>query len=254
MSSGKGKIQSMLKEGKLTPEQSELLSGAIDHSEKRREQVLQDSKQVNNEQSFVAKLSLKLCITFVTVLVVSVLGLLCLSTYNRIVILDNNTDASRAQIAAVLQRRMDLIPNLVETVKGYAKHEKETLTAVMAARAQAQGSLDKLANSEERLNADMDEIIASQTVLSGSLRSVLALVERYPDLKANSNFMALQDQLEGTENRISVQRQRYNSDVKVYNTKIQTLPGNIVAAIMNFEEKDYFEAKQEANDAPKIKF
>ena len=163
-------------------------------------------------------------------------------------------EEAKAQIETVIQRRLDLIPNLVETVKGYAQHEREVLLKVTQARAKAQTLLEKISSKKSLTKEDLAALSASQSELTRTLKSLFALVENYPDLKASINFLALQDQLEGTENRIAVARQRYNYAVRIYNTKIKTFPGNIIAPMFGFEEKDYFEAKNEAEEPVKVRF
>src|SRR5690242_19365269 len=171
---------------------------------------------------------------------------------NQLVTLEQNVNEKWAQVQNVYQRRADLVPNLVETVKGFAAQEKSVLTEVTQARAGATGV--KL--TPEALNDPqaMQKIAAAQGQLSGALSRLLVTVERYPDLKSNQNFLALQSQLEGTENRITVERQRFNEAVREYNTRIRLFPGSIVASLRGFKEKAYFEATPGAQEAPKVKF
>jgi len=172
--------------------------------------------------------------------------------YNSLVVLKENVDEKWAQVENVYQRRLDLIPNLVATVKGYASHEKDTLEAVVRARAEAMqtkvdaGSL----SDEEKFRA----FTRAQDSLSSALSRLLVVVERYPDLKASQNFLALQSQLEGTENRISVERRRFNEAVRKYNTTIKRFPTNVIAGIFNFKEVAYFKSAKEAASAPKVEF
>ena len=162
--------------------------------------------------------------------------------YNTFVRLDQAVKSAWAQVENQLQRRYDLIPNLVETVKGYAKHEREVLTEVTNARAKVGGA------------GTVPDKIAANNELSGALSRLLLVVERYPDLKANQNFLHLQDELAGTENRIAVERMRYNDAVKIYNQEIRTFPANIIAGIFGFKEAAFFEAPKEAKAAPQVKF
>jgi LemA protein len=158
-----------------------------------------------------------------------------------------------ADIESTLQRRADLIPNLVETVKGYASHERETLEAVVEARAKATSvtiSPGDLSNAEA-----MNKMQAAQGNLSSALSRLLLVVERYPDLKANQNFLDLQNQLEGTENRINVARQRYNQAVNDFNASIRKFPYNLTNNFfLNLERKEYFKAEEGAGEAPKVSF
>ncbi|MDL1957711.1 MAG: LemA family protein [Candidatus Desulfofervidus auxilii] len=196
--------------------------------------------------------TLFLIIGLIIILGVSGIGLIL--TYNSLVESEKAVEEAKAQIETVIQRRLDLIPNLVETVKGYAQHEREVLLKVTQARAKAQTLLEKISSKKSLTKEDFIALSASQSELTKTLKSLFALVENYPDLKASTNFLALQDQLEGTENRIAVARQRYNYAVRIYNTKIKTFPGNIIAPMFGFREKDYFEAKEEASEPVKVRF
>ncbi len=172
--------------------------------------------------------------------------------YNNLVTLEEGVNQAWAQVSNQYQRRADLIPNLVETVKGYAKHESETLEGVIQARANATG----LNVTPEVLN-DPEAFSKFQKVqgeISSALSRLMAVVENYPNLKANENFLALQSQLEGTENRITVERQRFNETVQGYNTRIRHFPTNIFAGMFGFEKKLYFEAQEGAEVAPKVQF
>jgi LemA protein len=171
---------------------------------------------------------------------------------NQLVTLEQNVNEKWAQVQNVYQRRADLVPNLVETVKGFAAQEKSVLTEVTQARAGATGV--KL--TPEALNDPqaMQKFAAAQGQLSGALSRLLVTVERYPDLKSNQNFLALQSQLEGTENRITVERQRFNEAVREYNTRLRLFPASVVAGMMGFKPKAFFEASPGSDVAPKVKF
>lgn len=160
-------------------------------------------------------------------------------------------DAQWAQVENVYQRRADLIPNLVATVKGYAEHESETLQAVVDARSKATQTTIDASN----LSADkIKEFQQAQDGLSSALSRLLVIQEAYPDLKANENFKELQSQLEGTENRISVERKKFNDAAREYNTYIRKFPSNLIAGMFNFESKPYFEADKGAEKAPTVEF
>ncbi len=166
-----------------------------------------------------------------------------ISVYNNLVNLDEGVDTAWAQVETVLQRRFDLIPNLVNTVKGYALHERGLLEEITKLRSQwgaAKGSEAKA---------------KSATELESALGRLMVVVEKYPDLKANQNFLALQDELAGTENRISVERRRYNDTVREYNIAIRRFPANMLAGTLGFAKRDaYFEADEKAKSAPKVEF
>ena len=182
---------------------------------------------------------------------VIVLPLLSSCGYNNMVSQSEGVDQAWANVQSQQQRRADLIPNLVNTVKGYADFEQETLTKVIEARAKAtQTTIDPSNLTAENLKQFQE----AQCQLSGALSRLLVTVERYPDLKANQNFLELQAQLEGTENRISVARDAYNTASKDYNTYIKQFPRVIYAGWFNFEPKPYFEADAGAKDAPKVEF
>ena len=151
----------------------------------------------------------------------------------------------------VYQRRADLIPNLVNTVKGYATHEKSTLEGVIEARSKATQIKVDVENLTPEALAKYQK---AQGELGSALGRLLAITENYPDLKANQNFLELQSQLEGTENRITVERQKYNETARVYNTSIREFPRNILASMFGFEKKPYFEAQEGSNVAPKVEF
>ena len=171
--------------------------------------------------------------------------------YNNMVTEDENVQNAWAQVENVYQRRADLIPNLVATVKGYAEHESATLENVIAARAKATQMTIDPANLSEEAIAKFNE---AQGELSTALGRLLLIQENYPDLKANQQFSELQAQLEGTENRIATERMKFNDAAKVYNTMIRKFPDNIIASIFGFEKKGYFEAKAGADVAPVVEF
>lgn len=171
--------------------------------------------------------------------------------YNGMVSKEEQVTSAWSQVENVYQRRADLIPNLVATVKGYAAHEKETLEGVINARSKAtQTTVDPTKMNEESIK----KFQAAQGELSSALGRLMVIVERYPDLKANQNFLELQAQLEGTENRITVERQKFNEIAQGYNTYIRQFPKNIIAGIFGFERKAYFEAKEGSDVAPKVEF
>lgn len=171
--------------------------------------------------------------------------------YNNMVKLDEGVQAAWSQVENVYQRRADLIPNLVATVKGYAAHEQETLEGVISARSRAtQITVDP----ENLTPEELAKFQNAQGELGSALGKLLAITENYPDLKANTNFLELQSQLEGTENRITVERQKFNEAARTYNTTIRQFPKNIVAGMFGFEKKPYFEAQEGANQAPKVEF
>lgn len=163
-------------------------------------------------------------------------------TYNSLVTMDESAKGAWAQVENQLQRRYDLIPNYVETVKGYAKHEKEVFIKVTEARSKVAGA------------KNISEKIETNNQLSSALARLLVVVERYPDLKANTNFIRLQDELAGTENRIAVERRRFNEAVKAFNIKIRSFPTNMIAGMFGFEKATFFEVPKERQEAPKVKF
>ena len=192
-----------------------------------------------------------------TIIWVAVLGVLAIAIiwgvgrYNAIITAEENVNTAWSQVENQYQRRADLIPNLVETVKGYAAHESETLEGVIAARAKAtQVVVDPTNASAEQIAAFQ----AAQGELSQALGRLMAISENYPDLKANQNFGALQSQLEGTENRITVARNNFNEVARQFNTMIRRFPTNIIANMMSMEKRAYFEATEGADVAPKVEF
>lgn len=175
------------------------------------------------------------------VLVVAV-ALFVVAIYNRLVVLRNRVDNAWSQIDVQLKRRYDLIPNLVETVKGYASHEKETLERVIQARNMAMSA------------QGVEQQGQAENMLTGALKSLFALAEAYPDLKANQSFLDLQDKLTDAENKIAYARQFYNDSVMSLNTAVETFPNNLIAGMFNFKQRQYFEAEEAASQAPKVSF
>jgi LemA protein len=191
-------------------------------------------------------------LTWVVVLgILAALTLWVVNVYNALVQLEEQVETEWAQVENQYQRRIDLIPNLVATVKGYATHEQETFEGVVNARAKATAiTIDPSNATPEQLAAYQN----AQGELSQALGRLMAVAENYPELKANENFRDLQAQLEGTENRIAVARQNFNDSAKNYNLKVRRFPGNIIAGLFGFEKKPYFEAEEGAEKAPKVEF
>ena len=190
----------------------------------------------------------------ITIVVIVVLALLLFrgcGSYNRLVTLNEQVNREWANVENVYQRRADLIPNLVNTVKGYAAHEQETFTRVVEARANAtRVTIDPSNMTEE----DLRRFQAAQGQLNSALSRLIAVAENYPDLKANQNFLELQAQLEGTENRIAVERRKFNETVTVYNSEIRKFPVVIFAGMLGFKYRPYFEAAEGAQEAPQVQF
>lgn len=189
----------------------------------------------------------------VTVIVVIIIALFfwVKNSYNGLVKADEQVKAAWSQVENVYQRRADLIPNLVATVKGYAEHESETLESVVEARSRA----TQMTVDPENLDAEqIAEFQKAQGELSQALGRLIMLQENYPDLKANQNFRDLQAQLEGTENRIATERMKFNETARSYNTMVRSFPKNIFASMFGFEAKGYFEASEGAQTAPKVEF
>lgn len=187
----------------------------------------------------------------ITIVVIALVAIWSISSYNGLVSMDENVSNQWANVETQYQRRSDLIPNLVNTVKGYAKHESQTLEAVMAARSQAtQVKIDPSNCTPQQLAAYQK----AQGDVTTALGKLLAITENYPDLKANQNFLELQSQLEGTENRINVARKDFNDTAKKYNTSLRRFPRNIIASMFGFEKRNYFEAEAGAEKAPKVEF
>jgi LemA protein len=194
-------------------------------------------------------------------LVILVLGVLivggsAVGTYNSLVQLDQAVQAQWAQVQNVYQRRADLVPNLVETVKGAAAFEKDTFIQVAEARSRAGQVTSQAAGAPPATQQDLDKFQQAQAQLGGALSRLMVVVEKYPELKATQNFRDLQAQLEGTENRITVERMRFNEAAQAFNTKLQSFPTNLIAGFFGgkFKDKPYFKAQEGAETAPKVKF
>lgn len=187
----------------------------------------------------------------ITLVVACVIVIWCVTGYNGLVSMDEGVQNKWADVETQYQRRADLIPNLVNTVKGYAAHEKETLEGVVKARSEA---TSVKIDAENMTAEQMAQYQKAQNGVSSALSKLLLVVEKYPDLKANQNFLELQSQLEGTENRITVARRDFNGAAKEYNTAIRKFPKNILAGMFGFEKKAYFEAQEGAEKAPEVQF
>lgn len=191
-----------------------------------------------------------IALAVIAVIVLALFGW-CKNVYNGMVSAEEGVSAAWAQVENVYQRRADLIPNLVATVKGYAEHESSTLESVVEARAKA----TQVTVNPEKLSPEaLAQFNQAQGELSSALGRLLMITENYPELKANENFRDLQAQLEGTENRISTERMKFNETARSYNTMIRKFPNNIMASIFNFESKGYFQAQEGAATAPKVEF
>ena len=178
-------------------------------------------------------------------IVLLLVGFWFFGTRNSLVSLKEDVEMQQSQIETTLQRRNDLIPNLVATVKGYANHEEAVFTEIADARSKLAGSIE---------SGDMESISEANTALDSALSKLLAISENYPDLKASEQFIALQDELAGTENRIAVARQYYNEKLNTYNTKVQKFPSSIVAGLSGYYPMEYFEADEGANEVPTVNF
>jgi len=192
-------------------------------------------------------------IVIALLILVGIGGLMAISGYNRLVHLSQGVDAQWAQVQNVYQRRADLIPNLVSTVSGAANFEKSTLTEVTNARASV-GKVSIDPNAAPTDPAKLAQYEQSQQALSGALSRLLVVAERYPDLKANANFLGLQSQLEGSENRIAVERARFNESARAYNAALKTFPMVFLAPMMGFQPKPYFAAEAGSEKPPKVDF
>ena len=189
--------------------------------------------------------------TIILIAAIAAVAMWAISAYNGMVKMDESVSTAWSNVENQYQRRTDLIPNLVNTVKGYAAHEKETFEAVVSARSKAtQMTIDADELTPEKLQAYQK----AQGEIGAALGRLLAITENYPELKANENFKELQAQLEGTENRISVERRNFNEVARSYNTAIRTFPKSLLAGMFGFEKRPYFEAEEGANKAPEVKF
>lgn len=186
------------------------------------------------------KKTLIIVVALVVVIVAIALGVI--GSYNKMIDMREQVTNAQANVQTMLQRRADLIPNLVATVKGYAAHEEGVFTAVSDARAKLAGA------------STVDEMNEASTALDSAISRLLVVVENYPDLKADKNFINLQDELAGTESRIAIARKDYNDTAKTYNTKIQKFPTSVIAGIFNFEQAEYFKASDEASTVPSVSF
>ncbi len=187
-------------------------------------------------------------------IVFAVLGIAFLFTYNDLVDANNRVDEARAQIETAYQRRADLVPNLVSSVKAYVKHEKSVLENITKLRASINSLMPKSKGDKNLSSKDIKKYMESQKLLGGAIKQLFAVSENYPDLKASENFLALQDQLEGTENRINMTRQFYNSTVRKYNTKVKRFPGNLVAPLFDMKVQPFFKSSKGSSEAVKVKF
>ena len=193
----------------------------------------------------------KLTVTLIVLAVVAVVAIWAISAYNGLVKSEEKVKTAWSQVENVYQRRADLIPNLVATVKGYASHESSTLEGVVEARAKA---TQVTVSADDLTEEKIAEFQKAQGELGSALGRLMAISEAYPDLKANENFRDLQAQLEGTENRIATERKNYNQEAREYNTAIRVFPKNLVASIFGFQAKGYFEAQEGAETAPVVEF
>ena len=187
-------------------------------------------------------MSKKTTIIVAVVAVIAVIALMVISGYNSLVSKEESVDTAYSNVSVMLERRADLIPNLVNTVKGYMEHETKVIENITTARENLLGA------------KNIDEQMEANDQLTASLDALMVVVENYPDLKASENFIQLSDELAGTENRISTARKDYNDEVKSYNTAIKKIPTNILASMFGFEQKEYFEAKESATEVPEVEF
>ena len=189
--------------------------------------------------------------TIIILAIIAVVAIWSISAYNSLVNMEEGVNNKWSNVETQYQRRADLIPNLVNTVKGYATHESETLQAVIEARSKA---TQITVNAKDLTPERLAEYQKAQGAVTNALGQLLALTESYPDLKANQNFLELQAQLEGTENRINVARKDFNDTARQYNTKVRQFPQSIIAGIFGFERRPYFEAQEGTDKAPTVQF
>lgn len=204
------------------------------------------------DQTTAPKSRRGLTLTIIVVAVVLLLVFWGVGQYNSLVVLDEQVNTSWSQVENQYQRRADLIPNLVETVKGYATHERETLEGVINARAKASQPI--IQTGEGMTQEQLNQFQQAQGDLTSALNRLMVVVERYPELKADENFRQLQAQLEGTENRITTARMDFNNEAQQYNTKVRRFPTNIFAGLFGFHQRPYFQAEAGAEQAPQVKF
>lgn len=188
---------------------------------------------------------------WIIIIVIGILAFTSVSKYNSMVGMEEGVTTQWANVETQYQRRADLIPNLVNTVKGYAAHEQEVFESVTKARAEATSVKIDVSNLTD---ADIQRFQKAQSTITGALSRLLAVAERYPDLKANQNFLELQAQLEGTENRIAVERRRFNEEVRGFNTYVRRFPNNMLAGMFGFERRSAFEAAEGSEEAPDVQF
>ncbi len=209
-----------------------------------------DLSQLDAERTHTMKRSLPLMVSVIPLGILALLGVVLVLVYNGLISSREQVNAGWAQVENVYQRRLDLVPVLVDAVQTYTEHERETLTQLTEARAGALAAAGALGGAAPDSAEQLRAIEASQGRIESALARLFAVVEAYPDLKASGNFLSLQDQLEGTENRVAVERRNYNEFSRRYNTQLQTFPSNLVAQMMGFESKPYFEAEDAALEAP----
>lgn len=213
-----------------------------------------DLSQLDAERRETMQRSLPLMTGVIPLSILALLGIVLVFIYNGLISAREQVNAGWAQVENVYQRRLDLVPVLVDAVQTYTEHERDTLTELTEARAGALAASGALAGSAPVSAEQLRAIEASQGKIEAALSRLFAVVEAYPELKANRNFLSLQDQLEGTENRVAVERRNYNEFSRRYNTQLQTFPSNLVAQMMGFDAKPYFEAEAAALEAPEDPF
>ena len=237
-------------EGEYADAGREALSEITSLSRAEVDRIAQSVRgEIARESARRKKLAMVIALSFAAVVAIGVLWLMM--QYNRMVSLDEEAKTAWSQVENVYQRRMDLIPNLVSVVQGYARHERETLRMVTEARARAAGGVPgNLLDNPEAL----ERFQRSQSELGGALNRLMVVAERYPELRADQNFLALQAQLEGSENRIAVERRRFNETLQRYNRHVKRFPQVMIAGIFGFEPKAYFEAEKGADRPPEVRF